>query len=75
MDWKRGGDPENIVETLAAFANDYEQVGGGSALCGIEEVTDSQGVVTSRITGVSSVEALRLKNRIFELSRSLIPLF
>ena len=72
VDWKRGGDPENIVETLAAFANDYEQVGGGSALCGIEEVTDSQGVVTSRITGVSSVEALRLKNRIFELSRKFV---
>jgi ATP-dependent DNA helicase RecG len=36
-EWKEVGDPEKIVRTLVAFANDYEQRGGGYVLCGVAE--------------------------------------
>ena len=66
MDWKLSGCPENIVETLVAFANDLEEAGGGSVLCGVQE---AEGVAT--IVGIAHSEVKRLKNRIFELSRRL----
>ena len=37
VDWKATGDPEKIAKTLAAYANDYEQAGSGSVVCGVEE--------------------------------------
>ena len=71
MDWKATGDPENIVETLVAFANDYEEAGGGCVLCGIEETEDDKGATEARVTGISNPDAKRLSDRIFELSLAL----
>ena len=70
LDWKKGGDPENIVETLTAFANDYEEVGCGFVLCGIEEQKHKDGSSTSEVAGITRGESNRLQNRIFELSRN-----
>ena len=69
LDWKKGGDPENIVETLAAFANDYEEVGGGSVLCGIEEQKKPDGTITPGICGITNGADKKLEDRIFGLSR------
>ena len=71
VDWKATGDPENIVETFVAFANDYEEAGGGCIRCGIEEFEDDKGATKARVAGISSQDAKRLSDRIFELSRRL----
>ncbi len=68
LDWKKTGDPEDIVETLAAFANDYEESGGGSVICGVEENKQADGISTPNVVGISSGESKRLQNRIFQLS-------
>lgn len=80
IDWKANGDPEKIVKTLAAYANDYEQVGSGSVICGVEEVTTPEGGTEASATGLSRPALQALQNRVFELARSLVrppiaPLF
>lgn len=72
LDWKAGGDPENIVETLAAFANDYEEAGTGRVLCGIKERIHADGSKTPEVAGISLGESKRIRDRVFGLSRSIV---
>ena len=72
LDWKAGGDPENIVETLAAFANDYEEAGTGRVLCGVKEVVHADGTKTPEVVGISLGESKRIRDRVFALSRSVV---
>jgi hypothetical protein len=51
VDWKAGGDPEKIVKTLAAYANDYEDAGSGFVVCGVEELKDAGGTYCSKSRG------------------------
>lgn len=63
VDWKAGGDPEKIVATLAAFANDLEEVGGGWVVCGVEERPTPDGVVAERV-GLTPAESKRLRGKV-----------
>lgn len=72
VDWKATGDPEKIVKTLAAYANDYEQVGSGSVVCGVEESKDPQEGTRAVVEGLSRATLEALQDRIFELARSLV---
>lgn len=63
VEWKTGGDPDKIVKTLAAFANDFEDAGSGFVVCGVEEVTHPDGRVTPRVAGISAGESKRLRTR------------
>jgi ATP-dependent DNA helicase RecG len=72
VDWKATGDPEKIVKTLAAFANDYEGAGIGFVACGVEELRHEDGSATPKVVGMSAGAARRLRDRIFELSHSLV---
>lgn len=69
LDWKKGGDPENIVETLTAFANDYEEVGCGFVLCGIKEQKYKDGSSTSEVAGITRGVG-QTSEQDFELSRN-----
>ena len=71
LDWKASGDPEKIVKTLVAFANDYEGAGSGRVVCGVEEQKHADGRITPKVAGISSAAARKLRDRIFELSHSL----
>jgi ATP-dependent DNA helicase RecG len=72
IEWKAGGDPEKIVKTLTAFANDYEEAGAGAVVCGVEEDRQPDGRIYPVIAGISTGESKRLRDRIFELSRILV---
>ncbi len=72
VEWKKAGDPEQIVKTLAAFANDYEEAGGGRVFCGVKELEQPDGRSTPSMAGISGGEAKRLRDKIFELSRKLV---
>lgn len=37
VEYKRGWNPERILHTICAFANDYEDLGGGYVVVGIED--------------------------------------
>ena len=66
MEWKAGGDPEKIVKTLTAYANDYEEAGSGIVVCGVEEVKDLDGRSTAKVVGISEGASRKLRDRIFD---------
>ena len=72
LDWKATGDPEKIAKTMSAYANDYEQVGSGSVLCGVEESKNPQEGTRAVVSGLSRATLETLQNRIFELVRSFV---
>lgn len=72
VDWKATGDPEKIVKTLTAYANDLQDVGSGTVACGIVEIKDPETGPHPVIKGVSGADRERLTNRVFELSRRLV---
>jgi ATP-dependent DNA helicase RecG len=63
VDWKAKGDPLKITKTLAAFANDYQQTGGGCVLCGVSEETETG---TPRVVGLSNGQIRQLRDQVLE---------
>ncbi|MCB9553697.1 MAG: hypothetical protein H6705_17795, partial [Myxococcales bacterium] len=68
VDWKAGGDPEKIVATLAAFGNDYEEVGGGWVICGVEERRSAAGAEAVPV-GLSDDALRRVQGKVLDWCR------
>lgn len=59
VEWKENvADPDDVVETLSAFANDWANLGGGYVVCGAKEEKDEHGFPRIKTVGL---EANRLK--------------
>lgn len=70
VDWKSGGDPEKIVRTLAAFANDYEQRGGGHVLCGVAEQAGGTGEFPRpELVGLDHDQLREIQNKVLTRCR------
>lgn len=39
IEYKRGWNPEKVLHTICAFANDYENIGGGYIIIGVARRT------------------------------------
>lgn len=51
IEFKKGWNPSDIYKTICAFANDYENIGGGYILVGVEQ--DENGVAKRPVKGLS----------------------
>ena len=54
IEFKRGWNPAGIYRTICAFANDFENLGGGYILVGIEQ--DERGVAKRPVVGIEDGE-------------------
>ena len=64
MEYKGGWNPQSVLHTISAFANDFHNLGGGYVVLGVEErnglpVLPPRGIDPGRIEAVQS-ELLRL---------------
>lgn len=50
IEFKKGWNPADIYHSICAFANDFDNLGGGYVLVGIEE--DSNGLAKRPVTGI-----------------------
>lgn len=50
IEFKKGWNPSDIYQTICAFANDYENIGGGYILVGVEQ--DENGVARRPVKGL-----------------------
>lgn len=50
IEFKRGWNPSDIYQTICAFANDYENIGGGYILIGVAQ--DKNGVAIRPVQGI-----------------------
>jgi ATP-dependent DNA helicase RecG len=53
VEWKENvANLQNVVKTLSAFANDFQQVGGGRVLCGLKEEKNQYGEPVAKVVGL-----------------------
>lgn len=71
IEYKRSWNPEKILHTICAFANDYENIGGGYIVVGIEE-KDSR---PDQITGVTEEEVGRIIRDLAEICNMIDPYY
>lgn len=50
IEFKRGWNPAGIYRTICAFANDFDNLGGGYILVGVEQ--DERGVAKRPVVGI-----------------------
>lgn len=72
-EWKENvADVDDVVETLSAFANDLQNLGGGYVVCGAKEVKDAHGfpqlvragLTASRFKEVENTVLARCRDRV-----------
>ena len=69
IEYKAGWDPEPIMHTICAFANDYEGYSGGYIVIGVEA---KNGIPILPIKGLDITEIDRIQNEILEFSKKCI---
>jgi ATP-dependent DNA helicase RecG len=67
VEWKENvANLRNVVKTLCAFANDFQQVGGGRVLCGLREEKDKYGVPVAKVVGLDEKRFKEVKNKVLD---------
>lgn len=70
VEWKENvADVEDVVRTIAAFANDYSNLGGGYVVCGAKESKDAHGFQKMEIPGLTSGQLREIEGRVLTLCR------
>ena len=79
-EWKENvADIDDVVETLSAFANDMQNLGGGYVVCGAQESKDEHGFPLLRRTGLTANRLKEVENIVLtrcreRVSPSIAPL-
>lgn len=80
VEWKEGvADPEDVVRTLVAFANDLSNLGGGYVVCGAREVKDEHGFQRLEAVGLAAAQLREVEGRVLagcrdRVSPPIVPL-
>lgn len=69
IEYKEGWNPERALHTICAFANDYENVGGGYLVIGISENNGRP----EEVVGLSDESILKIENELFQLCNLIEP--
>ena len=70
VEWKENvADPGDVVATLAAFANDWSNLGGGYVVCGVREEKDEHGFPRLAVTGLAAAHLKEVEGRVMAACR------
>lgn len=72
LEFKAGWNPETVLHTMCAFANDFHNLGGGYILIGVE---DENGKPIIPPTGISIEQIDVIQKEIVELGYKIIPYY
>lgn len=70
IEFKRGWNPDKIYRTICAFANDFDNLGGGYILVGVEE---ENGVAKRPVAGVPMEELDRIQRDMLAYDAKIEP--
>jgi ATP-dependent DNA helicase RecG len=71
VEWKENvADTDDVVETLAAFANDWQNLGGGYVVCGAAEERDGHGFPRLALVGLTAADLRRIEGTVLAACRS-----
>ena len=69
-EWKENvANVDDVIETLAAFANDLQNMGGGYVVCGARETKDSNGFPVLVRVGLTAARFKEIENRVLARCR------
>ncbi|MCP5048368.1 MAG: ATP-binding protein, partial [bacterium] len=67
VEWKENvANPMNVVKTLSAFANDFQQVGGGRVLCGLKEEKNQWNEPVAKVVGLDEKRFKEIRNKVLD---------
>ncbi len=70
VEWKENvADPDNVVRTLSAFANDWSNLGGGYVVCGAKEDKDAHGFPLIAQVGLSASRLKEIEGKVLTACR------
>lgn len=70
VEWKENvADIDNVVATLAAFANDFSNLGGGYVVCGAREVRDEHGFPSLSVLGLDAKRLREVEGKVLARCR------
>jgi predicted HTH transcriptional regulator len=73
VEWKRNvADIEDVLRAIAAFANDFQNLGGGYVVCGAEEAKDEHGFPCVAYPGLQSSRFREVEGKVMADARSKI---
>ena len=72
LEFKSGWNPEEVIRTMCAFANDLHNWGGGYIIIGIESI---DGMPVFPVSGLQQNQLDKIQNEIFELGNRLQPAY
>ncbi|MCC8112815.1 MAG: putative DNA binding domain-containing protein, partial [Bacteroidales bacterium] len=70
IEFKKGWNPDKIFRTIAAFANDFHNIGGGYVLIGVEE---EHGVAKRPVLGIPDNHLDKIQKEIHEYINKIEP--
>lgn len=70
IEFKKGWNPEDILHTMCAFANDYNNLGGGYIIVGIEEENGKPVLPPSGLADTKLDSYIKDLNRLSNLIQS-----
>lgn len=72
IEYKSGWNPENLIHTMCAFANDINNLGGGYIVIGVEEIG---GVLQLPPKGLERNQIDAIQRKLLELSNTIHPAY
>lgn len=72
IEFKAGWNPDDVYHSVCAFANDFDNVGGGYILIGVEE---KNGVAVRPVKGVEEQEIDKIQKEILGYNNTIIPAY
>lgn len=70
IEYKEGWNPNDIIHTICAFANDYHNMNGGYIVIGVRE---QNGVPQLPPTGLLKEQLDKIQQEVFQYSNQIIP--
>ena len=71
IEFKKGWNPSDIYQTICAFANDFENLGGGYILVGVEQ--DENGVAIRPVKGIDLAEIDKIQKEMIGYDAKIKP--
>ena len=72
IEFKEGWNPDSIYHSICAFANDFDNIGGGYILIGVQE---ENGIAKRPVKGLPSEQLDRIQKEIINYNNSINPYY
>ena len=74
IEFKTGWNPDKIYRTICAFANDFDNIGGGYIIVGVQE-EENTGIAKRPVTGIPIEELDKIQRDMVGFNHKIEPFY